>query len=40
MTSASGPLAGEPREREPARRSRVAWAGSWLAWWVLLLSFC
>ena len=39
MTSASGPLAGEPREREPAGRSRVAWAGSWLAWWVLLLSF-
>jgi len=39
MTSASGPLAGEPRKREPASRSRVAWAGSWLAWWVLLLSF-
>ena len=39
MTSASGPLAGEPREREPARRSRAAWVGSWLAWWVLLLSF-
>ena len=39
MTSASGPLAGEPRKREPASRSRAAWAGSWLAWWVLLLSF-
>jgi multisubunit Na+/H+ antiporter MnhE subunit len=39
MTSGSGPLAGEPREREPARRSRAAWVGSWLAWWVLLLSF-
>lgn len=39
MTSALGPLAGEPREREPAGRSLAAWAGSWLAWWLLLLSF-
>src|SRR5690242_13824441 len=37
--SGSGPLAGEPRKRDPAGRSRAAWAGSWLAWWVLLLSF-
>lgn len=37
--SDSGPLAGEPRQREPAGRSRAAWAGSWLAWWVLLLAF-
>jgi multisubunit Na+/H+ antiporter MnhE subunit len=39
MTSGPGPLAGEPRNRAPAGRSRAAWAGSWLAWWVLLLSF-
>jgi multisubunit Na+/H+ antiporter MnhE subunit len=37
--SGSGPLAGEPRQREPAGRSRAAWAGSWLVWWVLMLSF-
>jgi hypothetical protein len=34
----TGPLAGEPRQRQrdspPARR-----AGSWLAWWVLMMSF-
>jgi multisubunit Na+/H+ antiporter MnhE subunit len=34
----TGPLAGEPRERRhqapPARR-----VGSWLAWWVLMMSF-
>jgi multisubunit Na+/H+ antiporter MnhE subunit len=34
----TGPLAGEPRKRQPglpvARR-----AGSWLVWWVLMMSF-
>lgn len=34
----TGPLAGEPRERRPggpaARR-----AGSWLVWWILMMSF-
>jgi multisubunit Na+/H+ antiporter MnhE subunit len=39
VTSVPGPLAGEPRKREPAGRSRAAWVGSWLAWWMLLLSF-
>jgi hypothetical protein len=38
MPDITGPLAGEPRERQhdiPAAR-RV---GSWLVWWVLLMSF-
>ena len=40
MTSrVPGPLAGEPRKREPAGRSLAARAGSWLAWWMLLLAF-
>jgi len=34
----TGPLAGEPRERQRdltiARR-----AGSWLVWWILMMSF-
>jgi multisubunit Na+/H+ antiporter MnhE subunit len=40
MTSrVPGPLAGEPRKREPVSRSLAARARSWLAWWVVLLSF-
>jgi multisubunit Na+/H+ antiporter MnhE subunit len=38
MPDLTGPLAGEPRERRPdvpvARR-----IGSWLVWWVLMMSF-
>ncbi|HEY1623791.1 MAG TPA: hypothetical protein VGG16_08325 [Streptosporangiaceae bacterium] len=39
MPESAGPLAGEPRERRPERRlSPAARAGSWLTWWVLLMS--
>jgi multisubunit Na+/H+ antiporter MnhE subunit len=34
-----GPLAGEPREREPEDRPPAARVGAWLAWWVVLMSF-
>lgn len=34
-----GPLAGEPREREPEDRPQAARVGAWLAWWVVLMSF-
>jgi len=34
-----GPLAGEPREREPGHRPSAARVGAWLAWWVVLMSF-
>src|ERR1700722_10869569 len=34
-----GPLAGEPREREPEHRPPAARVGAWLAWWVVLMSF-
>ena len=33
-----GPLAGEPREREPEDRPQAARVGAWLAWWVILMS--
>jgi len=39
---ATGPLAGEPRRRRPARRPASATlyrrVATWLAWWVLLMS--
>src|SRR5579864_4860755 len=39
-SSASGPLAGEPRERRAGdRRPASARVGTWLTWWVLLMSF-
>ena len=34
-----GPLAGETRERDPEDRSPAARVGTWLAWWVVLMSF-
>jgi multisubunit Na+/H+ antiporter MnhE subunit len=38
-SSAPGPLAGEPRYRRPEYRlPRPARVGSWLIWWVLLMS--
>ena len=37
--SVPGPLAGEPRRREPASRPRAAGVAAWLAWWVLLWLF-
>lgn len=39
-SSASGPLAGEPRERTAGDRlPAAARVGTWLTWWVLLMSF-
>jgi multisubunit Na+/H+ antiporter MnhE subunit len=35
----TGPLAGEPRERKQDDVPLVRRAGSWLVWWVLLMSF-
>ncbi len=37
-SSGPGPLAGEPRERDPEDRSPAARVGTWLAWWVVLMS--
>lgn len=38
-SSTPGPLAGEPRERSQEQRlSPAARVGSWLTWWVLLMS--
>ena len=34
-----GPVAGEAREREPEDRPPAARVGTWLAWWVVLMSF-
>jgi multisubunit Na+/H+ antiporter MnhE subunit len=38
-SSVPGPLAGEPRERGPGDRPPAARVGTWLAWWVVLMSF-
>ena len=39
-SSGPGPLAGEPRERRPEDRPPTpARVGTWLTWWVLLMSF-
>lgn len=34
-----GPLAGEPRKRAVDASSAARRAGSWLVWWILLMSF-
>jgi multisubunit Na+/H+ antiporter MnhE subunit len=36
---AGEPLAGEPRERVPDASSAARRVGSWLVWWILLMSF-